>query len=381
MDTSLPPRIYQDQIAKDLIRKMVFMGGPRQVGKTTLAQSYLKNYFDGHPAYLNWDNDQDRMTIQKQSWDKAEKLIVLDEIHKRKNWQSFLKGVYDKWKNTQKFLVTGSARLDVYRKGGDSMLGRYHYIRIHPYTLPEFGNSFEKLNTLFEFGGFPEPLLFRDSTELRRWHRQRLSKIVRVDLRDLENISDLDKVELLAEVLPERVGSLLSYSSLAQDLESSDKTVKRWVQILSNLYFCFLVQPFGTNPLKMAKKMPKAYLWDWSQVLDKGPRFENFVASHLLKKAHFLTDIEGYKSDLQFIQDPQSGECDFVFVKEKKPLFAVECKFSETRPSKRIFSLRAKFPSIPAWYQVHFEQSSPRKVDENLWILNFGDFCKHVDLV
>ena len=178
----LPERVYTPYIRKDLLKKMVFIGGPRQVGKTTLGVSLLNNYYDGHPAYLNWDQSDARSIIQKGTWPKDEPLIIFDEIHKRKGWQNFVKGIWDKWRNTQRFIVTGSARLDVFRKGGDSMLGRDHYYRIHPFTLPELGYSVDNLSLLFKFGGFPEPLLSQDETELRRWHLQRVSNLVRIDL-------------------------------------------------------------------------------------------------------------------------------------------------------------------------------------------------------
>ena len=253
----LPTRIYVNSIKKDLVHKIVLLGGPRQVGKTTLATSFLANYVDGHPGYLNWDNELSRRMIQKGQWSKSEPLIVLDEIHKRKGWQSFVKGIWDTWKNTQRFIIAGSARLDVFRKGGDSMMGRYHYYRIHPFTLPELGISSANLSTLFRYGGFPEPLLAQDDIESRRWHLQRVSKLVRIDLRDLENVSDLDKVELLAESLAACVGNPLSYKSLAEDLEVSDKTVKRWVQILDALYYCYLIPPFGSTKIKAIKKSQK----------------------------------------------------------------------------------------------------------------------------
>jgi hypothetical protein len=174
------------------------------------------------------------------------------------------------------------------------MLGRYHYYRTHPYTLPELGINKKNLNILFKYGGLPEPLISQDETELRRWNLQRISKLVRIDLRDLEDVSDLDKVELLAEVLQSKVGSELSYKSLAEDLEVSDKTVKRWIKILDSLYYCYLIAPFGSPKIKVIKKTTKLYLWDWSQVEDDSYKFENMVASHLLKLCDFWQDVLGY---------------------------------------------------------------------------------------
>ena len=166
----LPDRVYKKQILKDLEKKMVFIGGPRQVGKTTLAISLLNNHHPEDHNYLNWDNVNSRKIIEKELWPKDKPLIIFDEIHKRKGWQNLVKGIWDTWKNYQKFLITGSARLEIFRKGGDSMLGRYHYHRIHPYSLPELGFENSNLELLFEYGGFPEPLLSADPIELKRWH-------------------------------------------------------------------------------------------------------------------------------------------------------------------------------------------------------------------
>jgi predicted AAA+ superfamily ATPase len=376
----LPKRIYLEPIRKDLAKKMVFMGGPRQVGKTTLATSLIDGYRDGHPAYLSWDNELARKTIIKEAWPKDEPLIVFDEIHKRNGWQGLVKGFWDTWKNTQRFLLTGSARLDVFRKGGDSMLGRYHYYRIHPYTLPELGSTPANLDTLFKFGGFPEPLLERNETELRRWHLQRVSKLVRIDLRDLENVSDLDKVELLAEALPARVGSPLSYKSLAEDLEVSDKTVKRWVQILDSLYYCYLIAPYGSHKIKAIKKAQKLYLWDWSEVEEDGPRFENLVASHLLKLCDYWQDVLGHRAELRYIRDETGRECDFVVLRDRKPLFAVECKLSDTTASPPLLHLRSKL-DIPQWYQVHLKGERAKIVAPDFKILPFAEFCREIEAV
>lgn len=375
----LPERIYVVSILKDLEKKMVFIGGPRQIGKTTLAISLIKNYKDGSPAYLNWDNELSRKTILRSDWPKDEPLIVFDEIHKRKNWQSLVKGIWDTWKNTQKFIVTGSARLDIFRKGGDSMLGRYHYYRIHPYTLPELGINSENLKLLMHYGGFPEPLIERNETELRRWHLQRISKIVRIDLRDLENVSDLDKVELLAESLQSKVGSLFSYKSLAEDLETSDKTIKRWVKILDSLYYCYLIAPYGSTKIKALKKTQKLYLWDWSQIENESARFENMVASHLLKLCDYWQDVLGYRTELRYIRDETGKECDFIVLKDRKPVFAVECKLNSTDISPSLLYFKSKL-NIPKWYQVNLNDKN-RIIDPTFSILSFDKFCKEVGLV
>lgn len=376
---TLPKRIYLAPIIKDLEKKMVFIGGPRQIGKTTLAVSLIKNYKDGCAAYLNWDNELSRRIISRSEWSKDEPLIVFDEIHKRKNWQSLVKGIWDTWKNTQKFIVTGSARLEIFRKGGDSMLGRYHYYRIHPYTLPELGINPENLKILLQYGGFPEPLIEKNETELKRWHLQRISKIVRIDLRDLENVSDLDKVELLADTLQSKVGSLFSYKSLAEDLETSDKTIKRWVRILDSLYYCYLIAPYGSTKIKALKKTQKLYLWDWSQIENESARFENLVASHLLKLCDYWQDVLGHRAELRYIRDETGKECDFVVLKDRKPVFAVECKLNSTDVSTSLQYFRTKL-NIPKWYQVNLNNKN-KVVAPDFSILSFDRFCKEVGLV
>ena len=358
---------------------MVFLGGPRQVGKTTLSQGLISNYHDQHPAYLNWDSEEDRRKIKEQSWPKSEKLLVFDEIHKYRNWRNFVKGLYDTLKNTHSFLVTGSARLDHFRKGGDSLLGRYHYYRLHPYSLPELGMTSENLRDLFKFGGFPEPLKERDDRTLRRWHRTRLTRLVRSDLRDLENVKDLDKVELLAEELPRRVGSPLSVKSLAEDLEVDPKTTKRWIEILDSLYYCFQIAPYGSPKIRAVKKEQKLYLWDWSQIEDEGLRFENMMASLLLKYCHFQEDVEGHKMELRYIRDTDKREVDFVVLKNKLPLFAVECKLKDQAPSSHLYYFKERM-KIPQFYQVSLE-GVERQIKEGITLISFKKFCEYEKMV
>jgi predicted AAA+ superfamily ATPase len=358
---------------------MVFLGGPRQVGKTTLAQSLIKNYHDDHKAYINWDSDLDRRRLRERDWPRKEVLIVLDEIHKMKNWRNLVKGLYDTLKNSHKFLITGSARLDHFRKGGDSLLGRYHYYRLHPFTLPELGFKKDNLQDLFKFGGFPEPLFEKDERALRRWHINRISRLVKTDLNSLETVKDLDKVELLAEELPRRVGSPLSHKSLAEDLEIDPKTVKRWIGILDSLYYSFQVAPFGSTKIRAVKKEQKLYLWDWSQVQEPGARFENLVASHLLKFCHYQEDVLGHKMDLRYIRDTDKREVDFVVLKDKKPLFSVECKLADKSVSPHIYYFAQRL-NIPKYYQVSLDgdEKSPK---DKVIVTNLEGLCKSEGLV
>lgn len=377
--STLLMRYLSPFITDDLKKKMVFLGGPRQVGKTHLAKSLLSHSLDSHPAYLNWDDDDAKRKIRAKEWPKSESLIILDEIHKFKGWRNLVKGFYDTLKNTHAFLITGSAKLDHFRKGGDSLLGRYYYYRLHPFSLPELKYRPGSMEKLLKYGGFPEPLFGEDERTLRRWHTQRLSRLVRQDLVSLETVKDVEKVYQLAEELPTKVGAPLSIKSLSRDIEVDFKTLKRWLQILDGLYYSFQISPYGAKKIRAVKKEQKLYLWDWSQVEEVGYRFENLVASHLLKFCHFREDTEGHAMELRFIRDTDKREVDFVVLQNKKPLFAVECKTGEKAlsPAVRYFSERTP---IPHFYQVHLGTKEIR-VSDRISVMPFQTFCKEVGLV
>ena len=354
-------------VTEDLKEKMVFVGGPRQVGKTTLARKLVGNHFQ-HPGYFNWDNRQDRRSIMQSSWPGDAELIILDEIHKYKKWKSLVKGEYDKLKDKYSFLITGSARLDLYRKGGDSMLGRYHYYRLHPFTLAEVvdrqsvPNVFEEVpipsqteKELFlgldKFGGFPEPFLRQNARVLRRWHNQKVDRLFREDIRDVEQVRDIVNMQLLGDLLPDRAGSLLSLNSLREDLEVSHRAVSNWINILESFYYCFRIYPFAAKNYRSLKKEAKLYLWDWSEIEQEPARFENCVASHLLKLVHFLHDYEGYRAQLYYLRSIEKKEVDFLVTIDKKPWFAVEAKINDANASPHLYYFKDKL-KIPFSYQV-----------------------------
>lgn len=244
---------------------MAFVGGPRQVGKTTLALQLLgARATEKHPAYFNWDDPRAAARLRNVELPPAQPLLVFDEIHKYARWRNLVKGIYDVEKSERQIVVTGSARLDLYRKGGDSLANRYRYFRLHPFSLRELGARAGKseLEALLRFGGFPEPLFRQDETELRLWQRDRISRVVRGDLRDLERVREVSLVEHLVDLLPGRVGSPLSVANLSNDLQIDHKTVERWLQILENLYVCFRVAPLGAPRIRAVKKERKLYLWD-----------------------------------------------------------------------------------------------------------------------
>ena len=351
-------RYLQEFIRKDLEEKMVFLGGPRQVGKTTLALSLLENGDEQHPAYLNWDDLQTRRMLMDGALPSDEPLVLLDEVHKYKGWRNLVKGFYDTNKSSRQFLITGSARLDHYRRGGDSLQGRYHYHRLHPLSFHELGEGAGKegLDTLLRFGGFPEPFLKANTRHWKRWQRERQSRVVHEDLINLEQVKEVSQLNLLADILPARVGAPLSINNLRSDLSVAFETAERWVTILENLYFCFRIEPFGIPRLRAAKKEKKLYMWDWSLCADEAARFENLVASNLLKFCHREEDQEGDRMELKFIRDSQRREIDFVVVRNGRPEFAVECKSGDRKLARNIryFSERT---SIPVFYQVHRGQS------------------------
>jgi len=235
------PRYIEQAVADDLKSKMVFVGGPRQVGKTTFAFSLLKDGGKSHPAYFNWDISQSRQAILQEQWPSGEPLLVFDEIHKFARWRGLLKGLYDAYSPELAILVTGSARLDHYRKGGDSLQGRYHYHRLHPFSLRELTRrpSPQDTHALLRFGGFPEPFLKQSQVFWRRWQRERLQRVVQEDLRDLERVREVSLIELLLNALPSKVGAPLSLRSLSEDLQVAHESVDRWLTILENLYVCF----------------------------------------------------------------------------------------------------------------------------------------------
>jgi predicted AAA+ superfamily ATPase len=364
-------RYIEKHIVSDIKDKMVFISGPRQVGKTTLAKGIGTEYYSGRYEYLNWDNREDRKTILNGIFKADKKLFIFDEIHKYKNWKNYLKGEFDKYKEQFNILVTGSSRLDMYRKSGDSLLGRYRHYRLHPLSVAEllgtdnssiipckelqFTNEEKKqreyFNALFKFGGFPEVFLKKSEKALRLWHNERTDIVVKEDIRDIESIRDLSALQILIELLPAKVGSLFSLNSLREDLNVTHKTVALWVDVLEKFYYHYRIYPFQTTLVKSIRKEPKLYLWDWSEVTDEEARLENIVASHLLKFCHFLFDVEGYKAQLFFLKDKEQREVDFLITVENKPWFCVEVKrtFKGIPPPLRYFSEKLK---IPFTYEV-----------------------------
>lgn len=339
-------RYLEAYITKDLDKKMVFLAGPRQVGKTTLSKKINKN-----SQYLNYDITSDRTAILKEAFDVNSDLIIFDEIHKYKNWRNYLKGIYDSQdRHHKKILVTGSAKLDVYKRGGDSLQGRYFFYRLHPLSVKELKiRTQSDVEDLLSLGGFPEPFFSASMSEARRWRVDYYSRIIREEVASLEKVDDLGRLELLAHRLPDLVSSPLSINSLREDLVgASHRGVSNWLNIFEKLYMIFRISPFGSPKIKAVKKEQKHYHWDWAVVEDEGARFENFIASHLNKWCDFLKDTEGRIVELRYLRDETGREVDFILVEKSKPLMMIECKYGSNQISPHLKYFKNKFPNVRA---------------------------------
>jgi predicted AAA+ superfamily ATPase len=364
-------RYLDDLIAHDLQRKLVFVTGARQVGKTTLSQQLLQQ---AQPSqYLNYDVAADRAVIERQSWMPNAKLLVLDELHKKALWKPWLKGVIDGKPAGQQQLVTGSARMDTFRQSGDSLAGRFLSWRLHPISVKEWcalspqaalgqaPTPDEALAHLLQRGGFPEPCLL-PATPLgdrnaRRWRLQYADGLVREDILEFSRIQDVGAMRVLLELLRSRVGSPLSLASIGRDLGLSQPTVKRFIDILQALYIVFTVQPWHHNIARSLLQSPKVYFYDTGMVGGQGGvgagtgadpvldglRFENAVACMLLKHAEFLQDSEAAPVGLHYVRTKEGAEIDFALSHGNRLTHLIECKWADATPHKAF----AKF--IPFW--------------------------------
>lgn len=328
---------------------MAFVSGPRQVGKTTTCRALADRY-------LNWDNEDDRRILVAGPAETARHLglealserhpaVVFDELHKYRRWKGFLKGFYDTYGDRVRALVTGSSRLDIFRRGGDSLMGRYFRFRMHPLSVGELLHPVPPgpelirppgvlgdadFRALWEHGGFPEPFEKRAATFTRRWQDLRQEQLLREDVRDLTRIQELSQLEILARLLAERSGSQLVYANLCSEVGVSLDTLKRWVGALAGFHYGFLVRPWFRNIGRALRKEPKWYLRDWSQIADPGARAETFVACQLLKAVEGWTDLGHGNFDLHYLRDKEKREVDFLVVRDRRPWFLVEVKASDT---------------------------------------------------
>lgn len=331
---------------------MAFLSGPRQVGKTTTSRSFHRG-----ACYFNWDNEDDRRLILEGPAAVVGKIglsgsrtLIFDELHKYRHWKNFIKGFYDTYAGEQyQIVVTGSARLDLYRKGADSLMGRYFMYRMHPLSVAEVIDpelprqeisapariDDDNFAALVKFGGFPEAYLKRNSRFFNRWKRLRRQLLFREDLRNTTRIYEVGQVELLAELLRQQVGQLVNFAALSRKIRASQDSIRRWLSALESLYYCFTIRPWSRNLSRSLLKDPKIYLWDWSTVVEGGARNENFIASHLLKAVHWWTDSGLGDYGLYFLRTKDKREVDFLVTRDDKPWFLVEAKSSADRSPSR----------------------------------------------
>jgi len=326
-------RYIKAAILEDIGQKFILISGPRQVGKTTFTQSLSDSF-----QYLNFDIPQDRKMLIQQHFDEQKKILIFDELHKMKKWKLWLKGIFDA-KVFKNVIVTGSAKLETFRKSGDSMAGRYFHFHLMPIDLKELkqleiGNPKDNLGDLLELSGFPEPFLAKSKTRYMRWRKTHLDVIIKEDMLSVESIKRINDLEFLVELLRERVGAPLSFSSLREDLATDDKTIKRWVTSLENSYVLFKVTPFFNSIKYSIKKAAKYYFFDYPRVDDDSLRLENFVALSLLKECLYRNDVLGESYSLHYLQNRQKNEIDFLIVQGKKPVVMIEVKQSDNTPSK-----------------------------------------------
>ncbi len=341
-------RLYDALLTEHLEknRQMAFISGPRQVGKTTTCRRH-------GDAYINWDNIDDRESIlsgptrliEKFQLDRLSRtipVVIFDELHKYPRWKQFLKGFFDVYADQLRLIVTGSSRMDVYRRGGDSLMGRYFLYRMHPFSVTEILTqelpdekriirspkkvSSANFDALWIHGGFPEPFLKRDMRFSRRWQSLRSEQLIREDIRDLTQIQQLDQLELLVKLLSERSAHQLIYGNLANDVRVSIDTTRRWIDVLVSLHLGFLIRPWFKNVSRSLRKEPKWFLRDWASIKDPGDKTETFVACHLLKAIEGWNDMGLGKFELGYLRDKEKREVDFLVARDGRPWFLVEVK-------------------------------------------------------
>ncbi|WP_103897579.1 ATP-binding protein [Rickettsia fournieri] len=354
-------RLYKKQVEEYLTNygKLVFISGARQVGKTTISKQVIKP--NPNSIYLNWDYLEDRNKILNKHTELFKNLLstisdkkpclILDEIHKYKDWKSLVKGFYDKFGENIEFIITGSAKLNIYKKGGDSLMGRYISLTVHPLSVSEIAKNFDndidyikspqnitidEFKALINFGGFAESYLKATAKFHRIWSNQRFKQLFREDVRNTEDINNIYALSLLTSIINEQAGSLISYTNLANKVRVSDQTIRRWLSLLEKHYYCFAIKPWSKNVVKSLIKEPQIYLWDWSQIKDIGTRFENLVASHLLKAVYFWNETGLGDFGLYYLRDKQKREVDLVITKDNQPWILVEAKVSDSTVSSSL---------------------------------------------
>lgn len=361
------PRSLEGLVRGDALAagKMAFLSGPRQVGRTTLGRALLTD-----PNNLfSWDEPGFRKAWTRSPLGavagRGEGPILLDEIHKDRQWKGHLKGLFDLRGAELPIVVTGSARLDLYRRGGESLLGRYLPYRVHPFTVAESADAvgpdaiLERTDPVYPWrdllrlGGFPEPLLGGSEAKAHRWSRLRLERLVREDLRDLRAVGDLQAVRVLADLLPERAAGLLSVNALREDVGVAYATVRAWLAAFEALYLLFLVRPHAPRIARALRAEPKLYLYDTLAIPASrlGARRENLVALHLLKACHQWTDAAAGEFELRYVRDKEKREVDFLVLRDRRPWLMVECKSNDAAPSPHLIRFATAL-EVPLRFQL-----------------------------
>ncbi|MBI2415879.1 MAG: ATP-binding protein [Candidatus Kerfeldbacteria bacterium] len=373
-------RMQSDYILKDLAKKMVFLVGPRQAGKTWLAKEITKSF--QHPVYLNYDRREDRTIIQSEGWLELTDLLVIDELHKMPNWKQYIKGVFDTKPQHMAILVTGSARLDTFKSGGESLAGRYflhHLLPLAPAELRDTSFS-QDLDRLLQRGGFPEPFLSDTDQEADRWRLQYTNGLIREDILDFEQIHNLRAIQLILDLLCDRVGSPISYASIAGDVGISPSTVRKYLQILEALYIVFRVTPFTKNVARSLLKEPKIYFFDTGMVAnDPGKRFENLVATCLLKYVYERKDYAGQRVALHYLRTKEGKEVDFCIAKDSIIEYLLEAKYANKNvdPALKYFSEKYKLKAI----QLVKETKREYKINERITLQKAQNFLVELSVL
>jgi predicted AAA+ superfamily ATPase len=366
-------------IKNDLTKKMVFLVGPRQVGKTWLSKQIMKEY--KNPQYMNFDNAQHRDLIKRQEWSSESDLLVFDEIHKMSKWKNFIKGVFDTRKDGQHILVTGSARMDAFRKAGDSLAGRYYVHHLMPISLYELSQNHDvaDIDRLMQQSGFPEPYL-ADSVDANKWRLEYTDSLLKLEVLEFQEIDKVNAIKQVYDILRTKVGSSISYANIARDIGISPTTVKKYIEILEALYIVFIIKPHTAKISRSILQAPKIYFYDVAQVVDEGARFENLLALALLTRVYEIRDIFGKEYKLGFIKTKEQKEVDFVVVDEHGDMMTLfEAKLSDTSISSQLqyFTEKYQVPGI----QVVKNIKSERDVSVGLLLRSASKLLSSIDVV
>ncbi|EKD71815.1 MAG: hypothetical protein ACD_46C00091G0007 [uncultured bacterium] len=370
-------RTIFNYVQQDLEQKIVLITGPRQAGKTTLSKS-LSVDFD----YFNYDLAAHRLALKEMSWDRHKSLVIFDELHKMHQWKRWLKGIYDTEGVRPRILVTGSAKLNTYQKMGDSLAGRYFQYRLHPVDLKEAKQIYSKeeaFERLWHCSGFPEPFLKGEPSYYKRWRRSHIDIILRQDILDLQSIRDIKSIEDLIILLYANVGSPVSYANLGRTLEKDAKTIKRWLQLLEDLYIVFKVTPYSKHIGRSILKEPKYYFYDFVQITNNnGIKLENLVAAAIMKELHHIEDIHGATGSLFFVRTKEGHEIDFLVVIDDKPCCLIEIKWADDTPHKNFRYFDQHLPKVKK-IQLVKEIKREKTYPDGLEIRSVLDWLVNID--